>query len=412
MATRNNDRAKSSLRNKDNSPFTPGTPVPLELFVGRSAQIESLQRYARQACSGRQENVFLSGDRGIGKSSLARFASQLCSKEHNMLGIHVFLGGVSAIDELVRRVFEQLLKETHRQPWFDKIKGLFGKYIRNVGLFGISVEFAPAADQLNGLIREFPAALKTVVETIGDQTNGLFIVLDDINGLANQREFAEWYKSLVDDVATRGWNVPLLLMLCGLPEIRDSLSNFQPSLMRIFRVVEIERLTDKDVSEFLREAFGTRNMQVAPDAMMAMVAYSGGLPTLMHEIGDATYWCDTDGRIEQPDAFKGIILAAEEVGKKYLDPKVYRAIRSERYRTILGKLASPPTETAEFNFVKREVEERLNPQEKKVFHNFLRRMSKLGVIEADKERGKGAYRFVNPIFPTYIYMQSRAVKTR
>lgn len=56
------------LRNKENSPFTPGNPVPVELFVGRAEQIEQIRRYARQACTGRLENVFLSGDRGIGKN--------------------------------------------------------------------------------------------------------------------------------------------------------------------------------------------------------------------------------------------------------------------------------------------------------------------------------------------------------
>ena len=62
------------MSNKGNSPFTPGSPVPVELFVGRERQIRELIRYAGQVSS---------GDRGIGKSSLASFL-------HNILGIHVF----------------------------------------------------------------------------------------------------------------------------------------------------------------------------------------------------------------------------------------------------------------------------------------------------------------------------------
>ncbi len=44
---------------KENSPFTPGNPAPVELFVGRVEQIEEILKYVRQTAAGRQENVFL-----------------------------------------------------------------------------------------------------------------------------------------------------------------------------------------------------------------------------------------------------------------------------------------------------------------------------------------------------------------
>ena len=393
----------SSLRDKESSPFTPGTPVPPEFFVGRSRQIQSVQRYARQACSGRQENVFLAGDRGIGKSSLARFVRELCTKQFQMIGVHAVLTEVDSLEEMARRVFDQLLKAAHTQPWFDRIRGLFGDYVKDVGLFGVSVTFAPPQRDLRSLVREFPTAVNNAWERIRDQKRGLLVVLDDINGLACQKVFADWYKSLVDHMATQGWQVPLLMMLCGLPEMRDRLSDLQPSLMRIFRVVDIERLADEDVADFFRQAFGRMNIPVDADAIGTMVHYSSGLPALMHEIGDAAYWVDTNGRIGLDDAIEGIASAAEEVGKKYLDPRVYRAIRSERYKAILGKVA---TSVRRGEFTKRQVEETLNAQEKRVFGNFLRRMRELGVIEPDAERGRGSYRFVNRIFPVYISMQS------
>ncbi len=409
MATRRNQGVVSSLRQKENSPFTPGSPVPLELFVGRSDQIQQLMRHARQASSGKQENVFLSGDRGIGKSSLAHFVRELCSKDQNMLGIHVFLGGVTTLEELVRRLFDQLLKETHAESWFKKIRSLFGDFIENVGLFGVSVAFSPPRDQLKGLVREFPTAVKNVFEKIKEEKSGLVIILDDINGLADQPLFANWYKSFVDSVATHHGHFPVLLVLCGLLERRDSLSKLQPSLMRVFRVADVERLSDQEVSQFLQQAFESAGMKVEDQAMDMMMQFSTGLPALMHEIGDATFWADTDGVVNWRDAVQGITAAAEKVGQKYLDPTVYRAIRSERYKAILGKLVTQP---AIGSFSKREVETRLNADEKKVFHNFLRKMRELGVIEADSERGPGEYRFVNRIFPVYIHMQSEAPEKR
>jgi len=408
-----NQSRTAPLRIKEGSPFTPGTPVPVELFVGRTAEIEKIRRYARQACSGRLESIFLSGDRGIGKSSLAQFIKELCAKECNMLGVHAYLGGVSTVDELVRRVFEQLLKEAHTQTWFSKIKGFFGNYIKDVGLLGVSVGFSPPKEQLEGVVRDFPAAIKNVYDAIREEKSGLIIILDDLNGLANQPDFANWYKSFVDYVATHDLRLPVLFVFCGLPERRDSLARLQPSLMRIFHPVEIERLDYKEVEHFFLQAFASAGIRVTTDipiesdgsALWYMASCCSGLPTLMHEVGDAVYWTDSDGVVVVDDALTGMYKAAEEVGRKYLDPTVFRAVRSPRYRVILDKIAH--TEWMGEEFHKQDIEKQLNEHEKNVFGNFLRKMTQLGVIEADRDSGRGTYRFVNALYPIYIRMQSK-----
>jgi len=393
------------MNNKEYSPFTPGSPVPVELFVGRSKQVEEIVRYIKQVLSGKQENVFLDGDRGIGKSSLASFLRYYVKTQENMLGIHVFLGRVTTLEEVVRHIFDQILKETKEQRWFKDIGQFFGKYIKEIGLFGISVSFNPPEKDLKELVRKFPEALDNLLGKIRDhQKSGLFIALDDINGLADKPEFANWYKSFVDEIATQYKDFPVFIMLIGLPEKRDVLSRHQQSLMRIFRVVEIEKLSDKEVEEFLLKAFEKVGIKVNTKAMKHMVHFSSGLPLLMHEIGDATFWINTDEKIDEKDAIQGILTAAEKVGQKYLDPKVYRAIRSERYRSILRKLGR---QIVSRNFKKKEVEANLNENEKKVFHNFLRKMRELGVIEPDIEKERGTYRFVNEIYPLYIGVESQ-----
>ena len=391
------------MNNKEKSPFTPGSPVPVELFVGRSNQIRELIMYVKQTSSGKQENIFLIGDRGIGKSSLASFLRYWVATQMNMLGVHVFLGRTSTLEQMVRHIFEQLLKETKVQTWFNDIAGLFGKYIKEIGLFGISVSFSPPEEDLKELVRKFPEALYNFLGKIKKQKAGLFIALDDINGLAEQKEFADWYKSFVDEVATHYKDFPVFTMLIGLPEKRDCLSILQPSLMRIFRIVEIEKLSDSEVEQFISQAFTQANIKIEPDTIDLMVRYTSGLPLLMHEIGDATFWLDNDGLINNDDASHGILIAAEKVGEKYLDPKVYRAIKSTRYRSILRKLGEEPISR---NFLRRNLESKLDENEKKVFNNFLRKMRNLGVIELDVERGSGAYRFINEIYPIYIWMES------
>ncbi len=192
------------------------------------------------------------------------------------------------------------------QAWFEDIYKFFGKHIREIGLFGISVSFTPPEQDLKELVRKFPEALSNLLKKIKEQKEGLFIAFDDINGLVEKAEFANWYKSFVDEVATQYKDFPVFIILIGLPEKRDILSNLQPSLMRIFREVEIKKLSDKEVEQFLSQAFDNAGIKVKTEAMKLMVQFSSGQPLLMHEIGAAAFWTDTDGVIDKEDAIQGV----------------------------------------------------------------------------------------------------------
>ncbi len=147
--------------------------------------------------SGKQENIFLIGNRGIGKSSLASFLRYYVSSKMNFLGVHVFLGRVSTLEEMVQHIFDKILKEVNTQSNLQSIVKLFGKYIKEVGLFGITLTFAPPQEDLRELVNKFPEAIYNLLKKIKQQKKGLFIVLDDINGLTEKIDFANWYKIII-----------------------------------------------------------------------------------------------------------------------------------------------------------------------------------------------------------------------
>ena len=392
----------------ENSPFTPGSPAPIELFVGRSQQLQQVARYIDQAAAGRQQNVFLSGDRGIGKSSFASYLRQIAIRQNNMLGIHTYLGGVTSLEELVRHVLEAVLRESRQQDWFERIVELFGDRIKQIGLFGVSVTFDAPREELTGLARNFPDALGNLVVNISENRSGLLIILDDINGLADTPDFANWYKSFADSVATHFGHFPVLVLVIGTVEKKDALAAAQPSLMRVFQTVDIPRLTNEEVHDFFVKAFDGAGMEIEEAALGLMVTYSSGLPILMQEIGDSVFWMASDSVIRKQDAMDGLVLAAQNVGTKYLDPAFYRTVRSTRYRSIVRKM----TTGASFaEFTRSEVMSRLDENERGVFDNLLRRLRELGIVEQDVEAGRGAYRFVNELYPVYMFLESAGSRT-
>jgi len=122
---------------------------------------------------------------------------------------------------------------------------------------------------------------------------------------------------------------------------------------------------------------------------------------LMHEVGDAVFWLDTDDNIDEKDAIGGILMVAETVGRKYLDRQVYRRLRSETYRSILRRIGRLPLGTS---FQRKEILEKIPEKERKTFDNFLQRIKRLGVIKETEIRGE--YRFMNQLYHLYVELEA------
>ena len=222
----------------ESSPFRPGQPVQVELFVGRQASIERLRGLVRSANQGSFKIGFIAGERGIGKSSVASFVRYLCEKESGVTGCHVYLGGVHDLDDMARATFDRLLKDSIDRPWHQRLVEFFGNRIRQVGLFGVSVELNLTGHDLRTISTNFITAIRDLVTRL-EAPNSLLIILDDINGLANSSDFAHWLKSIVDEIATSRKATKLCILLVGLEERRQELIAHQPSWSNTERPVPI-----------------------------------------------------------------------------------------------------------------------------------------------------------------------------
>lgn len=393
---------------REYSPFTPGVPVPIEFFTGRSAEIEKTVAAVEAATAGRPKTLFLCGERGIGKSSLARLVRHIAESRHGALGLHTFLGGATSLEEMVRRIFDRIVKESVQKRWYKKIADFFGDRIRKVGIFDIGVEFGAGEQDLSRLVNDFVPAMRNLTKRLEGEKSSIFLILDDINGLANDERFANWVKSIVDEIATsRSEPLPLCLLLVGLEERRQSMIQHQPSLARIFDIVEIQPWSEQETKEFFNKAFSKVEISVEEAALDVLSRYAGGLPVLAHEIGDATFNANQDDVVDRKDALQGVVMAADIVGRKHLQPQVFQAIRSKKYRAILRKITEKPSE---IEFSSRDIKSKLRAEEQKVYNNFLVRMQKLGVIKKDPEGGPGAYRFTNQLHRLYFWLEAQWAK--
>ena len=386
----------------ESSPFSPGQPVPIEFFVGRLPEIERLRGMVDASTRGRFKIGFVSGERGIGKSSLAAFARRSVEGDFDVAGCHVFLGGVQDHREMLRRTFDRILNESVDKPWHRQLMDLFGDRVSKVGLFGVTLELNLDEGDMLAVERDFAALMGRLLESLGEHRKALFLILDDINGLASSEGFANWLKSTVDEIATSEAELRLCILVVGLEERRRELVENQPSLARVFELIDIAPWSDDEVRQFYADSFGAGRAEVSEEGLEVLVRSTGGLPVLAHEIGDAVWRTAKGPDIREREGLKGIFMAVEVIGRKLLNPQVFDAIRSERYHSIFGKMADLPGT----RFLRAQLREFLTDEEAKSLDNFLRRMTALGALERDPET-RGAYRFPNLLHALYFSMESQ-----
>ena len=388
----------------EQSPFSPGRPIGPDFFIGRINEISRLIEIIRSTSQGKTRVGFISGERGIGKSSIANMALHIAERNHGFVGCNTLLGGVKDTNQAIRRLIEDFINSNIKSTWHSSIKDLLKDKIHSVGAFGVTIELNLDNKTLSELSKTFIPTIEELWKRLEENSSGIVLIWDDINGMATSEEFANWLKSTVDTMAFRS-TVPLCMLFVGLEERKRELVETQPSLDRILEPIEISTLSRDEAMQFYKKTFESYSVTIDEDEIETLAVLSGGLPVLMHELGEAVWLTTDNSHITKEDVNDGIFNAATTIGKKYLRPRIYDAIQSENYRSILRKIATMNKPQIVTEFKKSEVSKTLSEKERRVFGNFINRMKKLGIIESDAET-RGGYKFPENLYTLYFHLEA------
>lgn len=263
----------------------------------------------------------------------------LLDRDDTIVGCHTLLGGVDTLDEMMKKILNALVNESIKTPWHRTILDFAGDKIKKVGAFGLSLELNLRDDELSSITEHFVTNMTGLLEALNSHAKGLLLILDDINGLASSPQFAHWLKSTVDNFALAKRPIPLCILVVGLEERRQEMIANNPSIARIFDIVDISRWSDEEAREFYQRAFDSAKGTIEAEQLNKLVFFTGGHPVLAHEIGDAVWRASPTLELNGDAVSDGIFYAADIVGRKWIEPQIFRGIQNDTYRSILRKLA-------------------------------------------------------------------------
>ncbi|MBQ6345398.1 MAG: ATP-binding protein [Methanobrevibacter sp.] len=384
------------------TPFEPGRPVSPSNFKGRRNDCIKIIRYIPGVIKkGMPEHFFITGKRGMGKTSFIKYVSRIAEDNFQMIPIHFNNGDGVTLDELILKLIEKLSEEFDKGYWGKNFVEGYLKRIHEVKVAGLGFSLEKQEKLIQDIKGNFSKLLIEICNNF--ENKGIFFIIDDINGLSDNLEFTNWYKSLFESIQFNEYNIPVIFVLISYPKEFDNLCLINESFSRIFKLIEIDKLENDEIEEFFKSSFENMGYRFKNDkALDAMIYYSWGMPLIMQQIGESVLWNISDNKtIDEKTSIEGISDAAIELGNKQIRGKL-RKIRSEHYEDILIKLAKHGA----MEFKKSEVLDILNDDEKRVFNRFLQRSKELGIIESIGREKSGEYAFVNRLYFAYFLIKS------
>lgn len=382
------------------NPFTPGKRLTRpELFSGRTDQTESGMRLLLQASQGNVRHGLITGERGIGKSSLSSHIQGLAKGEPNhferigmnqddfdyafVVAEHIAQGGQTAAD-----VAGGLLRQLE-QP------GRLRKRLRvenlqfDFKLFRGDLMQAKSADDV---VTAFVSGLEAYWEKVQDEVDGVVLVVDEVDRIADEPGVASFFKVATETMTARGLE-QIMFLLVGMVGVGELLKADHSSINRVFEVIHVPQLSVEESKEVVNRALLGTGVGIDDESNARVAALAGGFPHPIHLLGFEAFDADRDDLIDKEDLDAAIASVVTEKWKEDFDASYIQA-GSGKHRDIIKVMASHDDEDVPSAWIC----EQLGVKQPEISSNINILMNRDVIVRPDR----GVYRFKDPLFRLYV----------
>jgi len=259
--------------------LSPTAPIQSqENLYGRETQVRAIE----QALYAPGRTIFIHGDRGVGKTSLAHtvaFAHQSARGEPVILACTP----ETTFSSIIRDVVNALQSEDHRASALTQTAKV------GVGVASYEIEHtrhrnatAPvSAVDLNTAV----AALLRIAEARKNEQ--MVVVIDEFDRITSQAErthFADFIKQLADQ------RIGIKFVFCGVAESLEKLLGAHESCYRYIASIQLPRLSWDARWEIIDGAAKALGVVVDDHPRFRIAAISDGFPHYVHLVCEKLFW--------------------------------------------------------------------------------------------------------------------------
>jgi AAA ATPase-like protein len=344
------------------NPFRPNSPVNPGMFVGRLSESGKLENHLLQTQAGRPVNFLLTGERGIGKTSLLLYLKYIATgaipvngRTFSFLVIETDIH--QRVDQLalVKKIELGLRRELSKTEQTRQFMSDAWKFLQRLEFGGFALKAGEKIDE-DLVVEEFAYSLAETVKRITSLQpedlsakvyDGLLVLIDEADNSGAEMGLGSFLKLLLERLQKNGCD-RVLIGLAGLPEVRKVLVESHPSSLRLFEELPVGRLTDDDVGSVIDICLERANKEndaktgITPGAKRRLVDLAEGFPHFIQQFGYCAFEADSDDLIDESDVSNGAFGqrgGLEIIGDCYYRTDFYKKILKESYRQVLRIMA-------------------------------------------------------------------------
>jgi uncharacterized protein len=371
-----------------------------EHLMGRSDMLKRIER----AFGSDGRHIFIHGDRGVGKTSLARAAGLFHQPAE--LGLLTVQCEPSATGYSIMRDIALKILPTNQALAKKTIKEKL-----SFGIPGLSYEKAnELADGSVPIITSMNEALVVVSKLASSYKSPPVIIIDEFDQISEieaRRTVANFFKAVSDQ------EVPLRFIICGIGDSLDAMIGEHMSTGRLLAPLKLEPISVTARGEIILAAAKEMGVKIDRETLIRSATISDGFPYYVHLIGEHLFWQmyddEQDVLISTPHHFDAALKAASEMAEPNLKHTYERATLKYKtdYEEVLWSVADDSllqrqvTEIYEKSYLRLMERPGKKPMSKKTFTNRIAALcdSQTGVLEA---KGNGWYQFKESRLRGYV----------
>jgi len=405
------------------NPFKPNYPVSPGMFVGRSEELDRIEAQLLQTRAGNPANFIITGERGIGKSSLFMYIKFVAEGQIPIGDTQVrFLvldtdidpstSQLGLVQKIELRIREQLANTESARALLADIWA----FLQRVEAAGFKITPQQRVEQEELLIEQFAYSLARLTDRVcgkpepqppfSARYDGVLILIDEADNASRHLRIGSFLKLLMERLQRRGCN-RVMIGIAGLPEVRQVIMESHRSAIRAFDELHLGRLSPDEVDQVitlaLEEAQELNGVptDITDGARQFLATMSEGYPHFIQQFGYSAFAADTDNKIDEADAGKGAfgsLGAMEAIGDRYYRDNFYNRIQKDSYRQVLRIMA----DKLDGWVTKAEIRARFKGKTS-ILDNAIHALRERGII-LPKEGERGVYRLQHKGFALWMKM--------